>query len=300
MYYRIPGGTDAEYLCPQLAPRISAALSEGDPECGYFARLSPPEAVTEELAIENLGNASLNGSVAISPPSATWLQVTTSGFSIAPAGPAEVRSVVMDAGDGSVTGPGLYQAQIEITHDDPSIPNPHVIPVDFLVHDLDEPVAAFDGAYTSTLPPVTVNFSSASSVGGESYYWDFGDGDTSTEATPVHTYTQSGLYDVLLRVSQDLGVCVRSDSVIEYGYVDVLACSCPYQTDFDSDGFLTAVDLGTLIDILFAGVADIQDPACTRTRADFDCDGFATALDLSSLIDHLFAGGGPPCDPCAK
>ena len=34
-------------------------------------------------------------------------------------------------------------------------------------------------------------------------------------------------------------------------------------------------------------------------RADFDCDGFPTAIDLGKLIDHLFAGGDGPCDPCA-
>jgi hypothetical protein len=75
-------------------------------------------------------------------------------------------------------------------------------------------------------------------------------------------------------------------------------CDCPFQSDFDEDGFLTALDLGKLIDILFAGATDVQDPDCPSPRADFDCDGFSTALDLSALIDHLFAGGDPPCDPC--
>jgi hypothetical protein len=299
MYYRIPGGTDADYLCPQIAPRLSAALSAGDLECGYIARISPPETVNEALTIGNLGNGPLSGSVSVSPPTATWLQTATGGFAIGPGQADDVRSVVMDAGDISIAGPGLYQAQIEITHDDPSIPNPRVIPVDFLVHELDAPVAAFDGAYTPALPPVTVTFSSASSVGAEGYYWDFGDGDTSAEANPIHTYTQSGLFDVQLRVSQDLGVCVRSDSLTEIDYVHVLACSCPYQADFDGDSFLTALDLGAMIDILFAGRPDIQDLTCPYTRADFDNDGFATAIDLARLIDHMFAGGNGPVDPCA-
>ena len=77
-------------------------------------------------------------------------------------------------------------------------------------------------------------------------------------------------------------------------------CHCPVQSDFDEDGFLTAVDLSHLIDILFAGSPDIRDPWCPSPRADFDCDGFSTATDLARLIDHLFVGGGGPCDPCAK
>ena len=82
------------------------------------------------------------------------------------------------------------------------------------------------------------------------------------------------------------------------GVVTVLACSCPFQADFDGDTFPTALDLGSLIDVLFGGAPDIQDQACPKTRADFDCDGFATALDLSGMVDYLFLGGEGPCDPC--
>jgi hypothetical protein len=82
--------------------------------------------------------------------------------------------------------------------------------------------------------------------------------------------------------------------------ITVNSCSCPSQCDYDDDGFLTAVDLGTLIDVLFAGHPEIQDPQCPTSRGDFDCDGFPTALDLGGLMDHLFGGGDPPCDPCAE
>jgi hypothetical protein len=54
-----------------------------------------------------------------------------------------------------------------------------------------------------------------------------------------------------------------------------------------------------LIDVIFAGTPEVQDPGCPTSRGDFDCDGFPTALDLGGLIDHIFAGGDPPCDPCA-
>jgi len=81
--------------------------------------------------------------------------------------------------------------------------------------------------------------------------------------------------------------------------ITVNPCSCPFQADYDSDGFLTALDLGNMIDVLFAGLPDITDPNCPVSRMDFDSDGFATALDLGKLIDHLFAGGIGPTDPCA-
>ena len=85
---------------------------------------------------------------------------------------------------------------------------------------------------------------------------------------------------------------------VGYWYGMTGGCSCPHQCDYDEDLFLTALDLGALIDVLFAGRPEEQDPDCPNTRGDFDCDGFPTALDLGGLIDHLFAGGPPPCDPC--
>jgi hypothetical protein len=75
-------------------------------------------------------------------------------------------------------------------------------------------------------------------------------------------------------------------------------CECPHQADWDEDGLRTALDLGFLIDVLYAGETDLQDPGCPTTRFDFDCDGFVTGLDLSGFVDHLFAGEPGPCDPC--
>lgn len=77
------------------------------------------------------------------------------------------------------------------------------------------------------------------------------------------------------------------------------ACDCPYQTDGDEDGFVTSIDMGLLVDVLFAGRESIQDPNCLMPRFDLDCDGLVTSLDLSRMIDYLFAGGTPPCAPCS-
>ena len=75
-------------------------------------------------------------------------------------------------------------------------------------------------------------------------------------------------------------------------------CICPRQGDFDEDGFLTSVDVASLIDIVFFNGSDITDPVCSSTRGDFNCDSFADSVDLSLLIDHVFFGGVGPCDPC--
>ncbi len=43
------------------------------------------------------------------------------------------------------------------------------------------------------------------SIGGENYFWDFGDGNTSTEFEPAHTYEETGVYDVTLIVNSEKG-----------------------------------------------------------------------------------------------
>ncbi len=37
------------------------------------------------------------------------------------------------------------------------------------------------------------------------YFWDFGDGETSTESDPSHAYTQEGKYDIMLIATNELG-----------------------------------------------------------------------------------------------
>ena len=49
--------------------------------------------------------------------------------------------------------------------------------------------------------PVIVTFTNTSVVEGDaSYFWDFGDGSTSTEENPIHTYTDGGIYEPTLKV----------------------------------------------------------------------------------------------------
>jgi glucose/arabinose dehydrogenase len=55
--------------------------------------------------------------------------------------------------------------------------------------------------------PLAVDFSSADSSGAGTlrYTWNFGNGETSTEANPSHTFTEPGVYKVTLNVTDDSG-----------------------------------------------------------------------------------------------
>lgn len=72
-----------------------------------------------------------------------------------------------------------------------------------------EPVASFNfNAY-----PFVVQFLNTS-TDGNTYLWDFGDGNTSTEVNPIHTYSVAAQYTVTLTVTNSCGTNTTSQQVI--------------------------------------------------------------------------------------
>ncbi len=71
-----------------------------------------------------------------------------------------------------------------------------------------KPVAGF----STTFDGLTVTFNN-SSTDAVSYAWDFGDGGTSTETSPVHTYAASGIYTVSLTATNANGTATTTQDV---------------------------------------------------------------------------------------
>jgi PKD repeat protein len=78
--------------------------------------------------------------------------------------------------------------------------------------------AAFSFSSTGNCNPVTVNFAD-SSLNPISWLWNFGDGTSSSDASPTHTYYTNGSYDVELTVEAAEGCfsTVHMDSLIVVG-----------------------------------------------------------------------------------
>ncbi|AFV22628.1 hypothetical protein Mpsy_0417 [Methanolobus psychrophilus R15] len=77
------------------------------------------------------------------------------------------------------------------------------------------PVASFDSDVVSGKVPLEVRFTDTSSGEPMSWYWDFGDGNTSNLQNPAHTYMASSTYTVNLTVSNANG----SDSLTRIDYI---------------------------------------------------------------------------------
>jgi PKD repeat protein len=81
--------------------------------------------------------------------------------------------------------------------------------------------------------PLDVQFTDETSGAADSWIWEFGDGDTSHQRHPLHTYTGIGDYDVTLTVSGPGG----GDSETKYDYISVVGNPDSAWLSFDPGGY---------------------------------------------------------------
>ena len=76
----------------------------------------------------------------------------------------------------------------------------------------EKPIAGFIVETIAELPTSqTIQFLNTS-INADHYLWNFGDGNTSEEANPVHTYTSTGIFDINLRIFNS-GACSQTSAV---------------------------------------------------------------------------------------
>lgn len=80
--------------------------------------------------------------------------------------------------------------------------------------------AAPMAAFSDSVSMLQVQFSDLSTNGPTTWFWDFGDGNTSTQASPLHTYAGDGTYTVCLTVSSLCGAdtLCRSLTILTTGF----------------------------------------------------------------------------------
>ena len=92
------------------------------------------------------------------------------------------------------------------------------------------PLADFTGTPRGGTAPLNVQFSDASARTPTSWQWSFGDGGTSNQENPSHTYQASGTYTVTLTATNSFG----SDTETKVDYITVGSTSSVYCENFDS------------------------------------------------------------------
>ena len=111
------------------------------------------------------------------------------------------------------TKPGIYTVTLSVTNEFGS----EQITKSALINAGVVPDAEFIAETRQGDPPLTVRFRDFSAGRPLAWLWDFGDGTTSTEKDPVHTYTKEGYYTTSLHIANAFG----SDSLTRPDHITV-------------------------------------------------------------------------------
>jgi predicted outer membrane repeat protein len=120
----------------------------------------------------------------------------------------------------------------------------------------DVPVAGFNASPISGTSPLTVQFTDRSSNSPNSWSWNFGDGSTSNEQNPTHTYSKAGNYTVTLTVGNAAG----NNTVTQANCITVLANTAPVVLNVTPTSGASNLPVNQVITVTFsepiqAGVA---------------------------------------------
>ncbi|KPA13575.1 PKD domain protein [Candidatus Magnetomorum sp. HK-1] len=115
-----------------------------------------------------------------------------------------------------------------------------------------KPTVNFSSNQTTGFAPLNVQFTNLStSYDITEWHWDFGDGETSMESNPTHTYTNSGYYSVTLEVISDGGTSekVRSNYIHVFESVETFYVNASGGQD-KYTRIQSAIDVSNMGDII--------------------------------------------------
>ena len=159
------------------------------------------------------------------------------------------------------------------------------------VSSINPPVASFIVDKSSGEAPLTVVFTNRSTGNINSFFWDFGDGETSTQTSPTHTFTSVGTYNVILEARGDGGTTqvVRQITVNNPQIPAPVAQFAPNVTEGNTPLTVTFSNTSTgnisqyLWDFNNDGVTDSTDVSPTHT--------FTAAGEYTVRLTVIGAGG---------
>lgn len=180
------------------------------------------------------------------------------------------------------TAQGLYTVSLRVvsTLGEDTLERPNAV----LVQTSTLPTARFRVLTSEPLANSPVAFEDQSTAGSSpitAYAWDFGDGSSSDQANPLHTYRQAGTYSVTLTVTTAHGSDTSSSALVH-------AASAPPGADFviDPPRALTT-DVVGFTDTSYTGTSPI-----TSWTWDFGDPGSADNSSTEPLAAHRYAAPG--------
>ncbi|HJH25491.1 MAG TPA: hypothetical protein C5S37_01685 [Methanophagales archaeon] len=205
----------------------------------------------------------------------------------------DVTSWFWDFGDGGTSEEqkptheyttGVYTVSLTVTGPGGSAKDTKT---DYIVVNLPDTVPAqtdahFFASTRSGAPPLEVAFTDMSRSEGEidSWLWDFGDGNTSSEVNPMHTYSSAGCYNVSLEVTA--GDAKANET--KTGYITVSSEQPGICGDVNEDEGVNMLDV---IDVLYYVSYPGEYGIGSAWAADVNCDDSINMLDVIDLLYYV-------------
>lgn len=161
-----------------------------------------------------------------------------------------------------------------------------IIDLDYLIHkevsysELNPVTPNFSISQSDYTSPSAINFKNESSGLTGWFLWNFGDGSTSFEENPIHTYTSNGPFTVSLTVldynsnplSRQIDNLISFNNVITNG-------------DMNSDSTLNILDIVMMINLVLNQIDDFS--GILNEIGDLDGNGDVDILDIVQLVNII-------------
>ncbi|MDD2340191.1 MAG: PKD domain-containing protein [Methanosarcina sp.] len=155
------------------------------------------------------------------------------------------------------------------------------------------PVASFSASPTSGNAPLKVQFTDKSTGSPTSWKWSFGDGKTSTEKNPTHTYSTAGSYTVNLTVSNEKGTASKlaTINVSTQSVPPVFPGYTNPPTDLNKDGLYEDINGNGVLDfddvVAYYDNMDWIEESASVAFFDYNKNGLIDFDDIVKLYDML-------------
>ena len=219
---------DADYTLQSISPCIDAGAAYYEYNDSVYVDMSvteysgaaPDMGVYEYTAL----TPSIQADFMVHEPSEGTAPLSVQFIDHSTSEHTTINSWFWDFGDGHTTTepypvheyttPGTYD--VSLTVSDGIISDTKTKTGCVTVHEA-VPVAAFSTLLTSGFAPFQTVFKNETTGRVDTYSWDFGDGNTSTELNPQHTYQDTGKYTVQL-IAENTG---GADTLTRVNYIHV-------------------------------------------------------------------------------
>jgi PKD repeat protein len=188
-----------------------------------------------------------------------WISLSTSAGNVAPNAADTIRVTISSTG---LAG-GTYTGNIVVQSNDPHNSADTVVCTLNVSYN---PCANFSHHTTGSSCGSLIAFNDSSLNLPNSWHWNFGDGTTSTQANPSHTYTASGTFTVKLNVCNSFGCdSISKNITINLGNPPSAALCTPVATNPCCGVGIFNVQFNTINNASGASTEGYKDFTCTES-----------------------------------